>query len=50
MSRRLDRMDSQGASSMDNLTASEENAMLRQLGEKMVVRINQMKTQLMDKT
>ncbi|KAK9904023.1 hypothetical protein WJX75_002713 [Coccomyxa subellipsoidea] len=43
-------MDSQGASSMDNLSTSEENAMLRQLGEKMVVKINQMKTQLMDKT
>jgi hypothetical protein len=50
MTRRLDRMDSQGASSMDNLSTSEENAMLRQLGEKMVVKINQMKTQLMDKT
>ncbi|BDA45681.1 hypothetical protein COCOBI_07-4680 [Coccomyxa sp. Obi] len=47
MSRRL---ESQGSISMDDLTAEEENSMLRQLGEKMVVKLDTMKKQLMDKT
>lgn len=54
-SRRSDSMDSIGSfgslgSSSIEPTYNDENAMLRHLGEKMVVRINQMKKQLMDKT
>ncbi len=35
---------------MEDLTAEEENDMLRQLGEKMVMKLDSMKKQLMDKT
>ena len=43
-------LESQVSINMEDLTAEEENSMLKRLGEKMVVKLDSMKKQLMDKT